>query len=227
MGAAALVKQLADGVQQVSTFPPNAINCYLVQDVLVDAATRLHTRQILGQLERRPPRLHVLTHAHPDHQGASHAVCERFAIPLWCGERDVQAVQSVDGTIGAMGSGPIRAIQKRIAGPPHPVERALVEGDEVAGFTVLEVPGHSVGHVAYFRESDRTLILGDVINNMNVMTGVPGLHEPPKLYTVDPETNRASARKLADLRPSLALFGHGAPLRDPGRFAEFVGRLPQ
>jgi glyoxylase-like metal-dependent hydrolase (beta-lactamase superfamily II) len=169
----------------------------------------------------------VLTHAHPDHQGASHAVCERFAIPLWCGERDVQAVQSVDGTIGAMGSGPIRAIQKRIAGPPHPVERALVEGDEVAGFTVLEVPGHSVGHVAYFRESDRTLILGDVINNMNVMTGVPGLHEPPKLYTVDPETNRASARKLADLRPSLALFGHGAPLRDPGRFAEFVGRLPQ
>jgi len=220
------VKQLADGVAQVSTFPPNAINCYLVEDVLIDAATRFHARQIIGQLNGRPPRLHVLTHAHPDHQGASHAVCERFGAALWCGERDVQAVQSPDGTVAELKSSVLRSIEKHIAGPPHPVERALVEGDEVAGFTVLEVPGHSPGHVAYFRERDRVLVLGDVLNNMNVMTGVPGLHEPPDTFTPDPARNRASARRLAELRPALALFGHGAPLRDPGRFADFVERLP-
>ncbi len=29
------------------------------------------------------------------------------------------------------------------------VDRALAEGDEVAGFRVLDTPGHAPGHVAY------------------------------------------------------------------------------
>jgi glyoxylase-like metal-dependent hydrolase (beta-lactamase superfamily II) len=106
------------------------------------------------------------------------------------------------------------------------VARALVEGDEVAGFTVLESPGHSRGQVAYWRESDRVLILGDVLNNMNVMTGVPGLHEPPTVFTPDPARNRQSARRLAELRPRVTCFGHGAPLRDPGRLQDFIARMP-
>jgi glyoxylase-like metal-dependent hydrolase (beta-lactamase superfamily II) len=70
------------------------------------------------------------------------------------------------------------------------------------------------------------MILGDVLNGMNVMTGIRGLHEPPKIFTPDPPRNRQSARRLAELRPALACFGHGPPLRDPGKFAEFVARLP-
>ena len=34
-------------------------------------------------------------------------------------------------------------------GPAHPVDRALKEGDEVGGFSVIDVPGHSAGHVAF------------------------------------------------------------------------------
>jgi glyoxylase-like metal-dependent hydrolase (beta-lactamase superfamily II) len=111
-------------------------------------------------------------------------------------------------------------------GPPHPVARALEEGDEVAGFTVLEVPGHSRGHVAYWRASDRVLILGDVLNGMNVRTGRRGLHEPPEIFTPDPRRNRQSARRLAALEPALVCFGHGPPLRDSRALREFVDRLP-
>jgi glyoxylase-like metal-dependent hydrolase (beta-lactamase superfamily II) len=32
---------------------------------------------------------HALTHAHPDHQGASRDVCERLGIPFWCPEADI------------------------------------------------------------------------------------------------------------------------------------------
>jgi hypothetical protein len=60
---------------------------------------------------------------------------------------------------------------KLMAGPPHPVDRPLREGDEVAGFSVLETPGHTAGQVAF-------------------------------------------------------CFGHGPPLRDPGKFAAFVDALP-
>jgi glyoxylase-like metal-dependent hydrolase (beta-lactamase superfamily II) len=122
----------------------------------------------------------------------------------------------------------VNVLQQRFwTGPPHPVSRALDEGDEVAGFTVLESPGHSRGQVAYWRESDRVLILGDVLNNMNVLTGVPGLHAPPDVFTPDPARNRRSARRLAALRPRVTCFGHGAPLLDPGKLADFVDRLPE
>ncbi len=112
-------------------------------------------------------------------------------------------------------------------GPPHPVARALGEGDEVAGFTVLETPGHSPGHVSFWRESDRVLIVGDVLGNMNFITGIPGLNTPPDMFTPDPARNRESARRLAELRPALACFGHGAPLRDPGKLARVRGEAAQ
>jgi glyoxylase-like metal-dependent hydrolase (beta-lactamase superfamily II) len=106
------------------------------------------------------------------------------------------------------------------------VERRLREGDVVAGFTVLDVPGHSRGHVAYWRESDRVLVLGDVLNNIDVVTGRRGLREPKWFFTPDPERNRESIRRVAALGPDLVCFGHGPPLRDPAALAEFAAGLP-
>jgi hydroxyacylglutathione hydrolase len=220
------MKQLADDVYMLKGFPPNAINVYLVGDVLIDAATRQAERRIFRQISGRKVNAHALTHVHPDHQGCSHVVCERLGIPLWCGQEDVPAMES-GPVVGPKVPGWMRSYQARFwCGPPHPVARVLREGDEVAGFAVLEAPGHSRGHVAFWRESDRVLILGDVLNHMNVMTGVPGLKEPPEIFTNDPVRNRASARRLAALRPALTCFGHGAPLRDPDKLAEFVARMP-
>ncbi len=91
---------------------------------------------------------------------------------------------------------------------------------------MLDVPGHSIGHVAYWRESDRVLILGDVLNGMNLMTGIRGLQEPPTVFTPDPERNRQSARRLAALEPELVCFGHGPPLRDPQELRDFISRMP-
>ncbi|HEX5309957.1 MAG TPA: MBL fold metallo-hydrolase [Solirubrobacteraceae bacterium] len=221
------MKEIAEDVHLLSGWPPNAINVYLVGDVLIDAATRQAERRIFKQLAGRTLSAHALTHVHPDHQGSSHAVCERFGVPLWVGERDVAKMEQPGKVTGAKAPAWIKRSQERFwVGPPHPVAKALKEGDEVAGFTVLEAPGHTIGHVAFWRERDRVLILGDVLNNMNVRTGIPGLKDPPEFFTDDPVRNRASARRLAALCPSLACFGHGAPLRDPDKLADFVAGLP-
>jgi hydroxyacylglutathione hydrolase len=222
------MKQLAEDVWMLRGWPPNAINVYLIGDVLLDAATRQGEKRIMRQIAGRDLSAHALTHAHPDHQGSSHAICERLGLPLWCGQGDVPAMETPGAISNPKAPRWLNAMQQRYwTGPPHPVARVLREGDTVAGFEVLETPGHSAGHLAYWRESDRVLILGDVLNNMNVMTGVPGLHEPPQLFTPDPARNRASARRLAELRPSLACFGHGAPLRDPEALAAFIASLPE
>jgi glyoxylase-like metal-dependent hydrolase (beta-lactamase superfamily II) len=221
------VRRLADDVYVLRGFPPNAINVYLIGDVIVDAATRFAGRRILAQVRGRPVAAHALTHAHPDHQGASHALCETLAVPLWCGEGDVAAMETPGGIRASQRPTLFNRLVDRVwTGPPHPVARALSEGDEVAGFQVLEAPGHSAGHVAYWRESDRVLILGDVLNNMHLATGIPGLHEPPATFSPDPARNRQSARRLAALRPALTCFGHGPPLRDPDRLSAFVAGLP-
>ena len=104
-------------------------------------------------------------------------------------------------------------------GPGHKVDRALNEGDEVAGFQVLHVPGHSAGHLAFWRESDRVLVAGDVLNTMNPFTMVRGVREPLDVFTPDPARNRESIKRLAALEPALLVVGHGPPLRDPGKLS--------
>lgn len=221
------MKQLADNVFLLDGLPPYAINVYVVGDVLVDAATRRAGTRILRQLRGREIRIHALTHAHPDHQGASHQVCEALGLPLWCGERDADAVE--DGQIAKrQPKHPLNTVIDRFwTGPPHPVARRLREGDEIAGFEVLDVPGHSAGHIALWRPADRTLICGDVFTNLDTLTGIPGLHEPKSFFTPDPAQNRESMRRLAALDPELVLFGHGRPLRDPTKLRAFTAKLSQ
>jgi glyoxylase-like metal-dependent hydrolase (beta-lactamase superfamily II) len=221
------MKLLAPDVHQLSLFPFDSINAYVIGDVLVDAGVRWSAGHLLRVLDAVPIQAHALTHAHADHQGASRAVCEALDVPLWCGAGDAAAMES--GQIVEQYPDPdhwIARLQRRFwAGPARPVDRRLEEGDTVAGFEVLETPGHSPGHVSFYRPEDGVLILGDVLLNMNLLTTREGLREPPAVFTPNPAENRRSAKRLGALRPSLVCFGHGPPLRDPDRFAHFCRQL--
>jgi hydroxyacylglutathione hydrolase len=221
------MKQVADGVWQLRGLPPNAINVYLAEEVLIDAGSRHAGRRILRQLKGHTVTALALTHAHPDHSGSSDEVCGKLGLEYWVGEKDVPYAEEPTRLAEIQSGHPFTDFGMRyFLGPGRNVDRVLHEGDEVRGFKVLEVPGHSPGHVAFWRERDGVLILGDVINNMNIVTGMPGLHEPPHFVAADPEENRRSARRLAALEPRLMLFGHGRPLRNTRRFTDFVGELP-
>lgn len=212
------MQQLADDLWMLDGTPRNGINVYVAGDVLIDAGTVLDRGRILKQVEDRSIAAHTLTHAHPDHYGSSHAVCKRLDVPLWCGADDVEAVEA--GKMVWRGG-------RMIPGPSgHPVERPLREGDEVAGFQVLDTPGHSPGHVSYWRESDRVLICGDVMWGHNPFTLRGPIREPLGLVTPDPRLNRESARRIAALQPALVCFGHGPPLRDSNRLTAAVAKLP-
>ncbi|MEJ2853103.1 MULTISPECIES: MBL fold metallo-hydrolase [unclassified Saccharothrix] len=209
------MRSLAPGVFQLLGRPPHMINAYLVEDVLVDAGTPAARRRISRQLRGQRVSAHVVTHAHPDHFGSSHAVCDEFDLPLWAGQRDIEAIETATP---ATAPGRLPKLLSHMKMPdPHPVTKGLKEGDEVAGFTVLDVPGHSPGHIALWRDHDGVLICGDVFFR------VLGVSGPPDFLTWDRDRNRESMRRLAELRPSLVLFGHGRPLRDPDRLRRLVG----
>src|SRR5205823_10531285 len=90
---------------------------------------------------------------------------------------------------------------------------------------VVHTPGHTPGHVLFFREADRVAIAGDVLANMNFLTCKPGLREPPPFFSEDTRQNRASIRKLAALAPSLVCFGHGPPLVRTELLQQMVERI--
>ncbi len=113
------------------------------------------------------------------------------------------------------------------AGEAHPVARALRAGDDINGFEVLETPGHAKGHISLWRETDKTLIIGDVLTNMNVITAQTGLHLPLGIFTLDAVQNQRHIQRLARLEPGLVLFGHGKPLRDPEALLRFTERIKE
>jgi hydroxyacylglutathione hydrolase len=221
------LKYLAPGVWRLKELPAPSINVYLAEDVLIDAGRRWDKRRVFAEIERRQLSMLALTHVHPDHQGVAKDVCEARSIPLACHAADVDAMEGRRPIQEAAPTNPYNRIIKRIwQGPPHKVGRVLNEGDEVAGFRVIHAPGHARGEVIYFRDSDRVAICGDVIRNMSYATGLPGIKEPPDIFTYDPRENRRSIRKLADLTPSLILPGHGPAVADMAAFERFVATLP-
>jgi glyoxylase-like metal-dependent hydrolase (beta-lactamase superfamily II) len=219
--------EVAPNVWRLPLLQPDMLNVYLAGDMLIDAGGRASQRRLLAALQGHTILAHALTHAHLDHQGGSHAVCEAFGVPLWCGADDREAVESGDLTrVLPDPNGWIARLSRRFAGPAHPVARVLKDGDEVGDFAVIETPGHTPGHLAFWREHDGVLIIGDVLFHRNPVTFRAGLAEPFGFATFEPSANRDSARKLAALEPRVVCFGHGEPLTDSAGFHNFVAGLP-
>jgi hydroxyacylglutathione hydrolase len=221
------MKQLAPGVWRLKEMPAPTINVYLAEDVLIDAGRRWDRRRIFSEIEGRGLSMVALTHVHPDHQGVAKDVCEARDVPLACHADDVDAMEGRRPIQEAHPNHPVNRVFHMLwTGPAHEVGRVLEEGDEVAGFRVIHAPGHARGQVIFFRESDGVAICGDVIRNMSYATGLPGIKEPPAIFTYDPVENRRSIRRLAELEPKMILPGHGAAVTDMDAFGRFVAGLP-
>ena len=219
---------VAEDVFHIPVMPRSSINCYLIEDVLIDAGIRRSHKIISMALKDKKIAAHALTHAHADHQGSSQTICEKYNLPFWCSLPEKPQAETGNATKEYPNQTHFvtRFQRKYWAGKGHEVSKILNEGDEVGGFKVVETPGHSSGHISFFREKDGVLIVGDVLVNMNLLTTLKGLHEPPGLFTLDKEQNRKSIRKLRSLKPSILCFGHGPVLFDKNLFERFVKRMP-
>lgn len=204
--------QIASDVILLKSNPPYTVNCYLIDDILIDSGTRSGRKLLLSQLKDVSLSAHMLTHVHPDHQGSSKAVCETYQIPLWCSKIETPSMESANFSKTLPRNLASWLVIRIHGGPGYPVSRQLSEGDMVADFVVIETPGHSPGHLSLWRERDRVLIMGDVLNNLNMIRMQEGLQEPRSIYSINLDLNRQSARKLARLKPRIVCFGHGKPV---------------
>jgi len=218
-GAAGMV---AEGVWTVQG-QPGRCNVYLIEDAggvtLFDAGARTMTRAVAGAGAKLGGiRRVVLGHAHTDHRGSAPAL----GVPVLC---------HPDEVLDAEGSGGFRYWPIGLAGLPTPLRQAhrllhryawdggpveisgtLTEGDEVAGFKVIELPGHAPGQIGLWRESDRLALTSDCFDTIDMWGRNHAACVPPAVYNFDTEQARASVRKLAALEPAAAWPGHGKAL---------------
>lgn len=84
----------------------------------------------------------------------------------------------------------------------------LVEGDIINGFKVIEVPGHSIDHIALYNENTEELIAGDLILKHAPSNALVEMDENgemiPSLYLYEQSLKRCEHLKLAVIYP-----GHG------------------
>jgi glyoxylase-like metal-dependent hydrolase (beta-lactamase superfamily II) len=226
------MRQIAPDVFHIPVLPRNGVNTYLLGDVLVDTGLRTSAGKIKEAIGNRQLKAIALTHAHGDHGGSARKLSNELGLPVWVGAADREAAETGKVVAKSPYNKPGLSLIAGAMGnmPSVSIARDLGEGDELtAGFKVLDTPGHSPGHVSFWRESDRVLICGDVFFNMHLLTTVPGLRQPPGPLTVDPPLNRRSERRLAELEPAVAGFGHGPVIEGDAaaRIARVVALLPE
>jgi len=152
------VREVVSGLWQIPLAPREVVNAYLAGDVLIDAGTPGMGKKLPERLSGRTVTAHAIAHAHGDHVGGSKAVCDALGIELWAPAGDADDAERGTQVI-AEGTWATPLLRRALGSPAHPVGRRLVEGDEVGGFTAVDTPGHSPGHVSFWRESDRALIV--------------------------------------------------------------------
>ncbi len=202
---------------------PARCNVYLIEDeggvTMFDAGARTMTRAVaraaarLGGLRRI-----VLGHGHTDHRGTAPAL----GVPVYCHPAEVEDAEG-SGGFRYWSPGPFGAAD---AAPPGPQADAPLRmgrragpdrgdgqrGRRVAGFRVIELPGHAPGQIGLLREHDRLALTSDCFYTLDEWGRDSPPHVPMEAYNYDTGQARASIRRLAEFEPAAAWPGHARPL---------------
>jgi hydroxyacylglutathione hydrolase len=216
-------EEIAEGVWLLrGGFPGKTMNVYFVRDgdgvLLFDAGVRSMVNAVaaagasLGGLTRL-----LLSHAHPDHRG----VAPKLGVPVYCHPADKADAEGDGGQryidfskLDLHGRLLMPRLLRSWDGGPVQIAGTVEEGEEIAGFRVVHLPGHSPGQIGLWRESDRLALVSDCFYTLDPQTGRKGHPRMPHAaFNWDNEQARASIRKLAALEPASAWPGHTDPLR--------------
>lgn len=190
----------------------------------------------LRRLGLRPSELTgvLLTHRHSDHAGNARWLRERHGVRVYAHRADAEIL---DGTrpvpFMERGEGSFLAgvlAQFENHWPARvPVDRALDDGDTVAGLEVHWVPGHTEGSVFYRHDRTRSLLSGDMLlTAIPPLVVRPGIALPYPTFTRDMQQAHASIRAFHQraIDYDHLLPGHGKPLMNGARrrIVEHLGR---
>jgi glyoxylase-like metal-dependent hydrolase (beta-lactamase superfamily II) len=226
-------------------------NIYFVQSgsswVLIDTALAncgqliQRTAVSLFGANTRPASI-LLTHNHPDHAGSAVELARMWDCPVnvhpdelpYVGIEDLSTIEKYANPLDRWIILPILRIMPRRRveammlsnASIKEVVRAFDPSVAVPGLPDWEcfpTPGHTPGHIAFFRTSDRVLIAGDAVMtvSLNSIWGFllwalrrnkQRVSGPPWYSTWNWQAAKESVALLAELKPRVLATGHGVPM---------------
>ncbi len=202
---------IADDVWQLPLTSRDAINAYLIGDVLVDTGIEQSAKKIAGILAGRQISAIALTHAHGDHIGGLDALAAELpGVEVAISTRDARLLAKDKST--DPGEPPEAKLRGSYSGAKTQPTRTLSAGDRVGSLEVVAAPGHTPGHVAFLDPRDRTLIAGDAYSTLGgVATSAKAnpRFPLPAMATWHKPTALQTARTLRGLDPARLAPGHG------------------
>jgi hydroxyacylglutathione hydrolase len=221
------MEKVAEGVWLLRGDLGESMNIYFIEDgdgvVQFDAGTKAMTKRAkaageeLGGVTKV-----VLGHGHADHRGTA----PYMGVPVYCHPDEVADTESDAAIDSYMELSELPALRARLAYPllmrkwdggPVNIDGTVSEGDRIAGFEVVEFPGHAHGLIGLWRESDRLALVSDVVYLIDsVKLGRPlppgEASVPHPAWAWNHAKAKESVRKLAALDPAIVGAGHAEPL---------------
>jgi glyoxylase-like metal-dependent hydrolase (beta-lactamase superfamily II) len=222
------MERVADGVWLLRGDLRKGMNIYFLEEegggvVQFDAGSQSMTKKAreaadrLGGLNRI-----VLGHAHADHRGTAPGL----GAPVHCHPAEVADAES-DASLAPymdlsqLPVAPVRWIypflMRRWDGGAVKISGTVSEGEEVAGFRVIHLPGHAPGLIGLWRESDRVALVSDVVYMIDSARLKPlpagEASVPHPAWAWDHAQAKDSVLRLASLEPAVVGAGHAEPLR--------------
>jgi glyoxylase-like metal-dependent hydrolase (beta-lactamase superfamily II) len=176
------------------------------------------------------PEAIYLTHGHFDHAGSALALSAYWDTPVYAHRLDLPYLTGrslfppTDPTPGGALAFLARFFPPNGTDLGDRVRELPAPGHDVPGLAGWEwhaTPGHSPGHVSFFRPADRALLAGDACATVDLdswtalATQKPEISRPPVPVTCDWVAARRSLERLADLEPVTLACGHGTPMTGP------------
>ena len=210
-GGGGEAKLVAEGVWVVQG-QPGRCNVYLLEKAaneggvtMFDAGARTMTRAVaragarLGGITQI-----VLGHGHTDHRGTAPGLGVPRAVPSrgGPGRRGQRRLALLAGrprrAAAASAPDPPRAAPLRLGRRPGEDRGTVKEGDEIAGFKVIDLPGHAPGLIGLWRESDRLALVSDCFYTIDMW----GRNCAPQRAGADLQLrHRAGARRACASSP--------------------------
>lgn len=221
--------------RDLAVIPLSIVNAYLVGDsrswVLVDSGMPGNAGKIKAAAEKRfgpeaRPRAILLTHGHFDHAGSSKELADLWDVPVYAHplERPYLTGASQYPPLDTSAPGFFSLMARAFRSKTVYVGARLADlGSNLpelgmSDWELVRTPGHTPGHVSFFRRSDSTLLAGDALTTVNIdnpidlITKRQQVCRPPTPGTPDWEQARQSVQAINALHPRLIAAGHGTPM---------------
>lgn len=177
----------------------------------------------------------LLTHHHFDHVGLVNRILSEHAIPIYAHQEAIirlrrdpkylqRRIEFFDVLYRRMGCSEREVAEEmyRLARYVEKNEKQIIdceiktikEGDELFGFKVLEVFGHSLDHIAFYHKASKQILVGDhLIEHMssNAIIDIGPKGQRPRSLVLYEQ----SLKRLLDIPIEIAYSGHGAIITKP------------